>query len=536
MDLRRLILALTLCSAMLPFANTFYAGYTVQRQQLIDNTLESNAAYARKLAKSTDDFLQSTLQQLAYTARVLGTHMDNPQQLQEEAARLRLQTQSFNSVTIYNAGGTVLATSPETLQILGKTLVSAAVQESLATKKPVISQAYMSAVGNLIVFISHPIFSPQGQYLGAVGGSIYLKQESTLDRLLGEHFYKDGSYLFVVDQSKRIIYHPDNQRIGMTISNNSVINQASTGGSGQGTAINSQGVAMLAGYASVPTTGWGIVAQRPQEATLAPLDALMRNMLYKTLPLTLVLLLIIWWGARRIAQPLRLLADGAHTMDQPGTEQRIQSVKSWYFEAQELKRALLMGIGLLHRNISKLRQDVHTDPLTGLGNRRHLDAALEGLSASGTPFAVVAVDIDHFKKVNDTYGHGTGDEVLKALAERMREVFRSDDVPCRIGGEEFVVLLPKASPQGAQQVAERLRQVVASTELPAVGQITISLGVAHWPEHGLDMAQVFTLADTMLYAAKRAGRNRVMRFEGDAVAAVGATAPAPTPATTPQGH
>lgn len=513
MDLRRLILALTLCSAVLPFANTFYAGYTVQRQQLIDNTLESNAAYASKLAKSTDDFLQSTLQQLAYTARLLSSRMHDEQQLNEEAARLRLQTQSFNSVTIYNAAGTVLATSPETLQIRGKTLTSEAVQESLETKKPVISQAYLSAAGNLIVFISHPIFSPQGQYVGAVGGSIYLKQESTLDRLLGEHFYKDGSYLFVVDKAKRIIYHPNPQRIGMTISDNSVINLVSSGDSGKSIVTNSQQIDMLAGYASVPSTGWGVVAQRPQAATLAPLDALMRNMLYKTLPLTMALLLLIWWGARRIAQPLRQLAEGAQAMDQPGTEQRIQSVTSWYFEAQELKKALLMGIGLLHKNISKLRKDVQTDPLTGLANRRHLDATLAELSANAIPFAVVAVDIDHFKQVNDRFGHSAGDLVLKELAALMRDVFRSDDLPCRVGGEEFVVLLPKASPHSALMVAERLRQVVEATDIPAVGNITISIGVAHWPEHGSDITEVFRLADEMLYAAKRAGRNRVSLYQ-----------------------
>jgi hypothetical protein len=134
MDLRRLILGLTLCSALLPFANTFYAGYTVQRQQLIDTTQDSNAAYARKLAKSTDDFLQSALQQLAYTAKLLAEHMEDEHQLMEEATRLRLQTQSFNSVTIYNPLGTVLATSPETLQIKGRTLTSTAVQDRCARR------------------------------------------------------------------------------------------------------------------------------------------------------------------------------------------------------------------------------------------------------------------------------------------------------------------------------------------------------------------------------------------------------------------
>ena len=139
MDLRRLILVLTLCSAFLPFANTFYAGYTVQRQQLIDTTLESNAAYARKLAKSTDDFLQAALQQLAYTSQLVADYMDDEARLEEEAARLRLQTKSFNSVTIYNTEGMVLATSPETLQIKGKQLTSEAAQESLRTRSSVIS-------------------------------------------------------------------------------------------------------------------------------------------------------------------------------------------------------------------------------------------------------------------------------------------------------------------------------------------------------------------------------------------------------------
>ena len=519
MDLRRLILVLTLCSALLPFANTFYAGYAVQRQQLIDTTQEGNAAYARKLAKSTDDFLQSALQQLAYTAQLLAEHMDDEAQLIREATRLRLQTKSFNSVTIYNPLGTVLATSPETLQIKGKTLNSAAAKESLRTQGPVISQAYMSTAGNLIVFISQPIFSAQGDYLGAVGGSIYLQQESMLDKLLGEHFYRDGSYLYVVDKSKRIIYHPQADRVGQTITDNPVIDAVVAGASGNAVLSNSQGVAMLAGYAPVPSAGWGIVAQRPEAATLAPLDALMRNMLYKTLPLTLLLLLLIWWGARRIAQPLRQLANGAHTMDRPETAQTIQAVHSWYYEAQELKKAMLVGLGLLHKNITKLRQDVHTDPLTGLGNRRQLDAALVSFAANRTPFSVLAVDIDHFKKVNDTFGHDVGDTVLQHLSQQMRSVCRTDDLPCRVGGEEFVILLPGAPRHIAAQVAERLRLLVETTELATVGHITISLGVSSWPDCSADMPTVFKQADDMLYAAKHAGRNRVEVFAPNQVEA-----------------
>lgn len=533
MDLRRLIVGLTLCSALIPFANTFYASYTVQREQLVQAALDGNFAYAQKLAKSTDDFLKSTLQQLSYTANQLTGHMDDPERLQEEAQRLRLQTQSFNSVSIFDAQGTVLATSPETLQLRGRTLHTDGVLEALEKRTPLISAPYMSAAGNFIVFISYPIRTAEGRYEGTVGGSIYLKQESILDHMLGAHFYRDGSYLYVVDGHKRIIYHPHPPRVGDVVEGNPVVDAVASGLSGSRPTVNSLGVSMLAGYASVPITGWGIVAQRPTDVTLAPLSELMRNVLHKTLPLAALTLLAIWWGAYRITQPLKQLAQGARTMDQPETTHKIQAVSSWYFEAQELKKAMLIGLGLLHKNISKLRQDVHTDPLTGLGNRRHLDAALATLQAQRTPFAVVAIDIDHFKHVNDTHGHDAGDAVLQQLALLMRDVCRMGDVPCRMGGEEFVMLLPQASGSSAVMVAERLRQLVEVTELPVVVHITISLGVAHWPESATDVAAVFKQADDMLYVAKQQGRNRTELHPSlQAPSALQAPALAPAPLET----
>lgn len=512
MDLRRLILVLTLCSAVIPFAHTFYASYVAQRQQLIDNALAGNAAYATKLAKSTDDFLQSAQQQLAFTANVLSSKMQDNAALIDEAARLRLQTQSFNSVAIYDRQGTVLATSPEMLELQGRTLRSVAVQQALAAQRPLISEPFLSIAGNYIVLLTYPVLGAKGELLGVVGGSIYLKDTSILNRLLGTHYYKDGSYLFVVDRDKHILYHPNPARIGERIVGNPVIDDVVRGNGGSGPVTNSKGQAMLAGYAVVHTTGWGLVSQRPEAATLAPLDTLVQNMLRETLPVGAVMLVLIWWGARRIARPLRQLANGARSMDQPETVDTIQTVQSWYFEAHELKKALLTGMDLLHRNISQLRADVYTDPLTGLGNRRQMDAALARFQAQQIPFSAVALDIDHFKRVNDSFGHDVGDHVLQQLAHLMREVCRVDDLPCRMGGEEFVLLLPRASSSNAAQVAERLRQLVESSELLPVQRVTLSLGVAAWPEHAPEVATVLKKADAMLYAAKHAGRNRVVLY------------------------
>src|SRR5690606_20049827 len=120
-----------------------------------------------------------------------------------------------------------------------------------------------------------------------------------------------------------------------------------------------------------------------------------------------------------------------------------QRVTSWYYESAELKKALLLGIGLLQKNITRLRQDAHTDPLTGLGNRRLLEQTLQTWELAQTPFTVMSVDVDFFKQVNDTYGHQVGDGVLRQLAQHIRECAREDDVFCRVGGEEFLVLLPR---------------------------------------------------------------------------------------------
>lgn len=510
MDLRRLILLLATFSALVTLANGFYASYSVQRQQLMDSALESNHVYALKLAETVDDFLQAAQQQLAYSAGVLGARFDDPQLLTAEVNRLRQQTNTFNSVSVVDAQGWVRAISPETLQIKGLRLDSLGPTEALRERRALISQPYVSVAGNLLVQLSHPVIDSKGRYLGYVGGTIYLKQKSILNNLLGQHHYRDGSYLYVIDQSRRLLYHPNPDRVGAYVEKNGVIDTVLQAKNGAARLKNSQGVDMLAGYASIGSTSWGIVAQRPTQAALAGLDVLMQGVLTKTLPWALLLIGLIWWLSRLIARPLWQLADGVRHMDKASAAESIHNVRSWYFEISELKRAMLVGVNLLHQKIGKLHLDVQTDPLTGLRNRRGMDDALAVWQAAQHPFAAVALDIDHFKRVNDTHGHAVGDQVLQRLAGLMRENARSGDVLCRVGGEEFLILLPDASLEVAEQVAQRLRLLLAQTDIAPVGHITLSLGVAHWPQHGSEIAEVLQVADAALYEAKRTGRNKVV--------------------------
>ncbi|MEN2989694.1 sensor domain-containing diguanylate cyclase [Tistrella sp. BH-R2-4] len=509
-DLRRMILFMAIMSVLVMMLGSFYASYLVQRQLLIDNTLDANYAYAAKLAESTQNFIASAQQQLAYSASIIADEFDHEDILLREAEGLRLRTNSFNSVVIIDADGWVRATSPETLSLTGQKVTSANSVQALRERRPIVSQPFMSLAGNLIVFISAPIVDSADIYHGYIGGSIYLKDTSILSSLLGEHYYEDESYLYVVDQSRRLLYHPDPGRVGEVVGANVVIDAIIRGESGRQRVVNSRGVDMLAGFARVPATGWGIVAQRPFDATLEGLNDLTWKVVRNTLPLGFVTLIFIWWFARLISHPLWQLADGAQHMDRDGTADKLRNVRSWYHEALQIKRAMLVGIGLVNTKIGRLNRDVQTDPLTGVLNRRGLDAVLDEWRAEARPFAAIALDIDHFKRVNDTFGHDAGDSVLRNLSLTIQSCAREADIVCRLGGEEFLLLLPSTSAASAAAVAERLRRAAAQDVVDPVGRITISLGVAALPEHGADAGMVLRMADEMLYEAKNGGRNRVV--------------------------
>jgi two-component system cell cycle response regulator len=183
-------------------------------------------------------------------------------------------------------------------------------------------------------------------------------------------------------------------------------------------------------------------------------------------------------------------------------------------------RILLRGKRYADRLREKVQHSIElaiVDPLTGLNNRRflesHLATTLEQTRARHKPMSLMILDIDHFKQVNDTYGHMSGDEVLKGFAERIRRVIRGGDLLCRLGGEEFVVVMPNVPLDVAQRVAERARASIE--EAPFVIdrsgkaiRITVSIGLA---ERGrdLDAEALYQRADRALYRSKAEGRNRV---------------------------
>lgn len=208
-------------------------------------------------------------------------------------------------------------------------------------------------------------------------------------------------------------------------------------------------------------------------------------------------------------QVLRILADLA-----TGTLQNVARIA----QADRRAAALEDTRRRLQERNTQLREQAVVDELTGLNNRRFFERRLEyefeRLHRYELPLAMVIFDIDHFKKVNDSYGHPAGDRVLKALATLARGAVRRVDTICRIGGEEFAVIMPNTHAKGALDVANRLRQSAESLLIALDDRaisVTISIGVISvTPNWEGDRALFFSAADEALYAAKEGGRNRVI--------------------------
>ena len=195
-------------------------------------------------------------------------------------------------------------------------------------------------------------------------------------------------------------------------------------------------------------------------------------------------------------------------------------------EMRETNKALEDRLTLSKSEISNLQQSLEairaeslTDPLTGLGNRKYfdrsIDSAVQSALANGEPLSLLMFDIDHFKSFNDSYGHLTGDQVLRLVGMSLKQTIKGQDITARYGGEEFAVVLPNTALRQALTVADHIRRAVMAKELKKkstgeiLGRVTISVGVAMLkPDDDTD--SLIERADACLYAAKRNGRNRVV--------------------------
>jgi diguanylate cyclase (GGDEF)-like protein len=390
-----------------------------------------------------------------------------------------------------------------------------------------------------------PIRDAEGRLRGVVGAHAHWRWVTGLvDGVTRRQNPGGGIDALIVSRDGRILY-PEALKIAQA--NGEVVLPRLANGRFEGE-LQFEGKTYLTSEAALQARtnaelGWRIVARQPLELALRPVHALRRELVLLGMLAAALLTLAALLLARRFSRPVEQLARIAQQVE---TERRVPEfparpaalelgqlsdamrsmTRSLLTTERELQRAnATLEVQVQQRTAelqaanAALEHLATRDPLTGLHNRRSLDTRLAEAQAldrryggqSGRVHGLLLVDVDHFKRINDQFGHPVGDAVLRQLAQLLQGNVRVTDVAARFGGEEFAVLLPElAGPQEAVMAAEKIRAAVEATVFTAVGQVTVSIGVSLASPDDADVRPLVDRADAALYEAKRGGRNAVV--------------------------
>ncbi len=436
--------------------------------------------------------------------------------LNEYLTLVQSQFQEYQRLLLFNHSGTILAQSSNNRSPLA---LPDNWKEQLAQNKIVIGEIdRIESPTEATVLIATPVFSPKQKFLGllateatmdglqSVMESIAVAQSTQLSLL-----NSDGSILDSTTQlTKKAITttaFPESDSLHRLYGNPMVLSTY--------TSINDTKVVGI--FAPLPHLSWGILMEKSYDLTFAEILKL------KNITLSIIALLLTFIGVAAfflsysILSPLRQLVKGA--MQVAGGDLDVQlPVKN----RDELGFTITIFNNMviqLRKNRDQLEKLASVDSLTGLSNRKHIMDTLalhiKRYARHKAPFSILMTDLDHFKLVNDTYGHLAGDAVLVKIGKIFHETLRSIDTAGRYGGEEFLIILDNAGEQEAKQTAERIRKAVEDAEIIMDGQIikvTISIGIATTSEtSNMDNGKLLIgLADKALYRAKQEGRNRTV--------------------------
>jgi diguanylate cyclase (GGDEF)-like protein len=284
------------------------------------------------------------------------------------------------------------------------------------------------------------------------------------------------------------------------------------------------------------TLSWRVVVRQPTSIALSTAKSLLHTLLWLSLFATLISMLLAYQLASGFSRPVETLANIAKQIQQGNAlvkfsiNNKLSEINSLADSLQTMTSTLLnrenaladINKNLEHKVLERtlaletaneeLKVIARRDALTGIANRLAMTEALRHeyllFKRNGVRFAVIILDVDHFKNVNDKFGHKAGDLVLKRIAELLTQSIRVTDMVARFGGEEFLVLLPDTH-DAALNVADKIRMAIATHEFPSVKQITVSLGVAIIDQTDQSQDALIHRADLALYQVKASGRNNV---------------------------
>ena len=401
-------------------------------------------------------------------------------------------------------------------------------QKQARLDQPILTGAHWDErLGRTVMTVAVPLKTTSGRFLGLLATTINF---GSMEAVLRQWSQAQTRHLYIVksDGTRVLSSLPAPQPVLKTKLPAEATRIFFSGETGELQRMNYDNLEILAVMQPVSRLGWGVVAEKNYEDAYRALVEIRNVTLASTAWLLLTVGLFAYFLSLTIIGPLTRLTDGAARVaggdlsvaiptDPPKEIGRLatmfNTMVTYLREAQE--ELTSVNLALNERNVA-LETLSATDPLTGLHNRRRMRDALNAEVARharhARPFSIMMVDVDYFKKYNDTYGHPEGDGLLKKVGEILSSSLRTNDFAARYGGEEFLVLLPDQDQKGAAEVAERIRQRIAVETEDTVNQrkaVTVSVGVATFPDAGRTANVLLSNADAALYKAKNSGRNCV---------------------------
>jgi diguanylate cyclase (GGDEF)-like protein len=475
--------------------------------------LSSAAAYLDEDLASKKTLLRVLSEQLRKTTDFSSSAL---QEFLEEHSSIRGE---FFNVAIFNASGEIIANLNDRREI-GKLNVGKRkyFRDTLKFKEGVISEPVKSLIsGRPVVLVTQPVFDVHGRVLCVLTGGIDLQAPSFFGQL---DALKPGlsGYLSAVTADGTIIHHPDKKLLLSSAANmgggalDSSLS-ALPGNEGWSEGRSRRGVHALITYKRMRNADWILRSVYPLAEAFTPLIEMRRNALIASTAIAVLSGCIGWIIIIKLLKPLGALRRRVAKISDGTAEIQVFDVEH-KDEFGELSRAfyvLSQQRKMAEENLASLAR---TDSLTGINNRRMFKevfvAAIDRASRAGKSLALAYLDIDHFKKINDTYGHGVGDQVLVEFASRLKQLVRSTDTVARLAGDEFVVIFENLADNAEPSLlAQKILDTMRSNFLcgPHVLTITTSVGIALQTSGAASVDDYLKIADDALYAAKDAGRN-----------------------------
>ena len=365
-----------------------------------------------------------------------------------------------------------------------------------------------------LMTLAVPIISATGRFLGVMAGKVNFL---TIDRLIRSFSIGETGHVYLVADEGAIVTSsvlPTTMLLDTRLPAGTVPALLQRG-SGSLQYADYRGNDVVGTGEVVPLAEWAVVAEVGTEEAYAPIARMRNQTLLMVSGLMLSIGLIAYLLGLTIVRPLDRLTHGAGNVAAGDLDVDLPVVSGG--EVGYLTQVFNEMVARLRHGREELERLSVTDDLTGLYNRKHLMPRLADEVARSDryehAFAIMMVDLDHFKKYNDTLGHPAGDEVLRKVGSIFKQALRDVDYCARYGGEEFFILLPQTAMAGAAGVAKRIRATVEDA-LGGKGKkvpLTVSVGVAEFPKHGDTAEALIEAADRALYSAKGKGRNRVVR-------------------------